>query len=81
MVSTEVLAVHAAHYNGRRPHRALRLRPPRPTSPIPEPVDGRIRRRAAQYRHLMAQRQDFGVLGASERASSASQFRTRASIR
>ena len=27
-----VLAVHAAHYNIARPHRALRLRPPRPTS-------------------------------------------------
>jgi transposase InsO family protein len=40
-----VLAVYAAHYNARRPHRALRLRPPRPTSPVPEPVDGRIRRR------------------------------------
>ena len=41
----QVLAVYAAHYNGRRPHRALRLRPPRPTSPVPEPVDGRTRRR------------------------------------
>jgi transposase InsO family protein len=40
-----VLAVYAAHYNAQRPHRALRLRPPRPTSPVPEPVDGRIRRR------------------------------------
>jgi putative transposase len=40
-----VVAVYAAHYNGRRPHRALRLRPPRPTSPIPQPVHGRIRRR------------------------------------
>jgi putative transposase len=40
-----VLAVYAAHYNARRPHRALRLRPPRPTSPVPEPVHGGIRRR------------------------------------
>jgi putative transposase len=40
-----VLAVYASHYNARRPHRALRLRPPRPTSPVPEPVRGRIRRR------------------------------------
>ena len=40
-----VLAAYAAHYNDRRPHRALRLRPPRPTSPVPEPVHGRIRRR------------------------------------
>jgi transposase InsO family protein len=39
-----VLAVYANHYNARRPHRALQLRPPRPTSPVPEPVHGRIRR-------------------------------------
>ena len=38
-----VLAVYSAHYNGWRPHRALRLRPPRPTSPVPEPVHGWIR--------------------------------------
>ena len=40
-----VLAQYAAHYNGRRPHRALQLRPPRPDHPVPEPVHGRIRRR------------------------------------
>jgi putative transposase len=40
-----VLAAYADHYNTAQPHRALRLRPPRPTSPIPEPVHGRIRRR------------------------------------
>ena len=40
-----VLDGYAAHYNTARPHRALRLRPPRPTSPVPEPVHGRIRRR------------------------------------
>ena len=39
----QVLAVYAAHYNGRRPHRALGLRPPRPPSPVPEPVHRRIR--------------------------------------
>src|SRR6478609_1564561 len=38
-----VLAGYAAHYNTRRPHRALRLRPPRPQAPIPEPIHGRIR--------------------------------------
>ena len=37
--------MYADHYNGWRPHRTLRLRPPRPTSPVPEPVDGRIRSR------------------------------------
>jgi putative transposase len=45
----QVLAVYVAHYNTARPHRALRLRPPRPTSPVPEPVPepvhGGIRRR------------------------------------
>ena len=41
----EVLAVYAGHYNTARPHRALRLRPPRGTSAVPEPAYGRIRRR------------------------------------
>jgi putative transposase len=40
-----VLATYVAHYNSQRPHRALQLRPPRPQSAIPEPVQGRIRRR------------------------------------
>jgi len=41
----QVLAVFAAHDNAGRAHRALRLRPPRPTSPVPTVVHGRIRRR------------------------------------
>ena len=40
-----VLAEYTAHYNTQRPHRALQLRPPRPRSPVPESVLGRIRRR------------------------------------
>src|SRR6185436_14530185 len=40
-----VLVGYAAHYNTARPHRALQLRPTRPTSPVAEPVRGRIRRR------------------------------------
>ena len=40
-----VLAAYAAHYNQRRPHRGLRLRPPRPDAPVREPIRGRIRRR------------------------------------
>jgi len=40
-----VLAGYAVHYNTARPHRVLRLRPPRPTSPVPALVHGRIRRR------------------------------------
>jgi putative transposase len=40
-----VLAIYAAHYNMRRPHRALRLRPPHPESAVPEAIHGRIRRR------------------------------------
>jgi transposase InsO family protein len=39
-----VLLAYAAHYNTRRPRRALQLRPPRPEAPVPEPVYGRIRR-------------------------------------
>ena len=41
----QALAVYAADYNARRPHRAQQLRPPRPEAPVPEPVYGRIRRR------------------------------------
>ena len=40
-----VLTTYAAHYNIQRPHRALRLCPPRPRSPVPQPVYGKIRRR------------------------------------
>jgi hypothetical protein len=40
-----VLAGYAAHYNTARLHRAMQLRPPRPASPVPEPVYGGIRRR------------------------------------
>ena len=41
----QVLAAYAAHYNGRRPHRSLKLRPPRSDAPVREPIRGRIRRR------------------------------------
>jgi transposase InsO family protein len=41
----QVLAGYADHYNARRPHRALQLRPPRSIWPVPEPVDRRIQRR------------------------------------
>jgi transposase InsO family protein len=40
-----VLARYLAHYNRKRPHRSLKLRPPRPDAPVPEPIRGRIRRR------------------------------------
>jgi putative transposase len=40
-----VLARYAAHYNGRRPHRALQLHPPRPDHPAPDLDHQRIRRR------------------------------------
>jgi hypothetical protein len=40
-----VLAQYGAHYNGRRPHRALRLLPPRPDHPTPDLDGQRIRRR------------------------------------
>jgi transposase InsO family protein len=41
-----MLASFAAHYNTRRPHRALQLRPPRPPqAPVPEPIHRKARRR------------------------------------
>jgi putative transposase len=40
-----VLAKYSAHYNGRRPHRALRLLPPRPDHPTADLGHERIRRR------------------------------------
>jgi putative transposase len=40
-----LLARYGAHYNGRRPHRALRLQPPRPDHPAPDLDRLRIRRR------------------------------------
>lgn len=40
-----ILAAYAAHYNTARPHRALRLRPPRSDAPVRGPIRGRIRRR------------------------------------
>ncbi|MCK9931354.1 integrase core domain-containing protein [Frankia sp. Mgl5] len=40
-----VLAEYAAHYNGRRPHRALRLQPPRPDHPIADVTTEQIKRR------------------------------------
>jgi hypothetical protein len=40
-----VLARYGAHYNGRRPHRALQLRPPRPDHPALDLDRQRIRRR------------------------------------
>ena len=39
-----VLAQYGTHYNGRRPHRALRLLPPRPDLPVPNLDHQRIRR-------------------------------------
>jgi putative transposase len=40
-----VLTRYGAHYNGRRPHRALQLLPQRPDHPAPEPNHQRVRRR------------------------------------
>jgi putative transposase len=40
-----VLEEYAGHYNGRRPHRALRLRPPRPDHPAANLSLERIKRR------------------------------------
>jgi putative transposase len=40
-----VLARYSAHYNHRRPHRALRLLPPRPGHPAPNLSQPQMRRR------------------------------------
>jgi transposase InsO family protein len=40
-----VLAEYVQHYNGRRPHRARDLRPPRPTHPVVNLSQERIKRR------------------------------------
>ncbi len=40
-----VLATYIRHYNKRRPHRALDLRPPRPTHPVADLNQERITRR------------------------------------
>ena len=42
----QVLGVFLDHYNGHRPHRALRLTPPQPRSPAPPTWgDGHVQRR------------------------------------
>ena len=41
-----VLAEYSIHYNGRRPHRALRLLPPRPDHPTSDLPHRRIKRRS-----------------------------------
>jgi hypothetical protein len=41
----QVLPLYAAHYNARRPHRALQLRPPRPAGLVAAQVRGPILRR------------------------------------
>ena len=38
-----VLNEHARHYNGRRPHRALALQPPRPDRPVTDLTHERIK--------------------------------------
>ena len=39
------MAEYARHYNGRRPHRALRLHPPRPDHPAADLSQERVKRR------------------------------------
>jgi putative transposase len=40
-----VMAEYARHYNGRRPHRALQLQPPRPDHPVADLCQQRVKRR------------------------------------
>jgi hypothetical protein len=39
-----VMAQYARHYNGRRPHRALQLQPPRPDHPVADLSKQQIKR-------------------------------------
>jgi putative transposase len=41
-----VMAQYARHYNGRRPHRALQLQPPRPDHPVADLSQEQIKRRS-----------------------------------
>ena len=41
-----VLARYVVHYNRKRPHRSLELRPPRPHVTVSEPIRARIRRQS-----------------------------------
>jgi hypothetical protein len=40
-----VMTEYARHYNGRRPHRALQLQPPRPDHPMVDLSQERVKRR------------------------------------
>jgi putative transposase len=40
-----VMAEYARHYNGRRPHRALQLQPPRPDHPVADLSQQQVKRR------------------------------------
>jgi putative transposase len=40
-----VMAEYARHYNGRRPHRALQLQPPRPSHPVADLSQEQVKRR------------------------------------
>ena len=40
-----ILAQYECHYNGRRPHRSRKLRPPRPDHPVADLSKERIQRR------------------------------------
>ena len=75
-----VLKRYGAHYNGRRPHRALQRRPPRPDHPAPRLDRQRIRRRSvlggliseyerAAYNRRSAPWPSFGTLQAIRRLS------------
>jgi hypothetical protein len=83
-----VLGTYAAPYNIQRPHRALQLRPPRPESTVPEPVYGRIRRRAVlgglikpvRIRSLKPLIIDYGRVMEPDRPGDAGCRRTRISI-
>ncbi|MCA1695755.1 MAG: transposase [Actinobacteria bacterium] len=54
-----VLTNYARHYNGRRPHRARDLRPPRPTHPVAD----------LRHEHITCRPVLGGLINEYERAS------------
>jgi putative transposase len=62
-----VMAEYARHYNGRRPHRALQLQPPRPNHLVADLSQERIKRRPVLGSRLKAQVTASGTILAPHR--------------
>ena len=65
-----VMAEYARHYSGRRPHRALRLHPPRPDYPAADLSQERVKRRPVLGGHL----NEYERAGSEPRSRPPAQF-------